>query len=295
LTKKEIFRRLYANLDPIRLREVILAIEGFKVSRTLVSPEDLHNFISLIETCGAYAAVYDRKYHYKEDWGKGGWVSRYGYEVSLEADYGNCMVYVANQPEQALQAMKREHSQQDVEFGDSLNIPPCCRKHYVRCIHLAESKQNDYLEYTLNNTATPYPHDPWTNVAAQYFGYCLLSFYPCSFTCVDAARHARQAYALLTEYSQDFADTFLEHHNMNYLYTEYDGIFQFPSSIYRDGVLEYEAGRMKSTLDSLLAAILRRGQRLHIEGKHHVIVSDRNGKTIGILDHEDLSILIFKG
>lgn len=295
MTNQQILSSLLAEFNALQTREILLAREGLKVSRTLVTPGELARKVALLETLGLYVAIHDKKYIYEEDAGKGGWVSRYGLEEDLEANHGNCMIYVGACPDRVITARKREHAQDDAGFGEALGIPLCCVDMYVAAIAKAETKQNDYLEFTLENTQSSYPHNYWNNITAQYFGYGLLSHYPCSFDCEPSAKLAQQIYGVLSEYSPEFAEIFMQCHRDNYIYTEYDGIFRLTGSIFREGSIHYEPSRMQVTLDSVLAGVLRQGSRLAVKGKHSFQVWGQQGRFLGEFDHPDISILIFGG
>lgn len=293
MKNENIYYSLIGQFNTLQTREILLAREGLKVSRTLVPPQSLEIAIDIIERIGLFTAIYDKKYFYWEDCGKGGWVSRYGIELPLEADHGSCMIYIADRPELALEAMRHEHRQNDRGFGDALGIPPCCINTYVTSIEHAELKQNDYLEFSHKNTHSFFPYNYWTNVVAQYFGYCLLSHYPCSFDCLSSSKMAQITYSVLCKYSIEFANHFLEYHRSNYLYTEYDGVFRFPDSKFKDGILHYDPKKIESTLNSIFSDTLRKGGQLSVLGKHSIRIEQSAGPLIAVFDHPDLSILIF--
>jgi len=295
MTNQKILSLLLSEFNALQTREIILAKEGLKVSRTLVEPVDLEHKVVLLESLGLYVAIHNKKYIYETDSGKGGWVSRYGLEEDLEANHGSCMLYIGDKPDWVLASRDCEHSQDDAGFGETLGIPSCCVDMYVATIQKADKKQNDYLEFTLENTQSSYPHNSWNNIAAQYFGYCLLSHYPCSFDCAPSAILAKQVNEVLTRYSEEFATRFRQCHKDNYIYTEFDGIFRLTGSSFRDGFLHYKPDQMDVTLDSVLAGLFRQGSRIEVLGKHKFQVWDNQENLLGGFDHPDISILIFEG
>lgn len=293
MTRQQVLSSLLDEFDALQTREILLAKEGLKVSRTLAAPEELARKVALLEALGLYVAIYEKKYIFCPDSGKGGWVSRYGLEEPLESNHGFCMLYVGDSPDRVLAAKNREHSQDDAGFGEALGIPSCCVDMYVSATEKAELKQNDYLQFTLENTRTPYPHNFWNNIAAQYFGYCFISHYPCSFDCAPSAKMSQQVCDILSGYSQELTGKFKRCHQDNYIYTEYDGIFRLTGSTFCDGAILYEPSRMEVTLDSLLASVLRRGDRIEVLGKHRFQIWNSRGGQLGEFDHPDTSILIF--
>jgi hypothetical protein len=290
---QQILDSLLMEFNALQVREILLAREGLKVSRTLVQPEYLAMICALLEKMGLYIAIHDKKYIYETDAGKGGWVSRYGFEESLEANHGACMIYVGIRPEDVLAAKNYEHSQNDCGLGESLGIPGCCVKMYIDSIERAEQKQNDYLEFTLANTRSEYPHNHWNNIAAQYFGYGLLSHYPCSFDCIPSADLAQKIHQILADYSRKFADMFLRYHQKNYIYTEFDGIFCLSGSTFEGGSIYYDPSKIEVTLDSVLASVLRSGNHIRVKGKHHFQVLNEKAQQVAEFEHPDISLLIF--
>ncbi len=133
-----------------------------------------------MERHGLYVAIHERKYVHAPDIAKGGWSNQYGIELPLESPHdGYLMVYIAASTEDALRAMRAEHSRRDDEFGRSLAFQPAAEKSYIERIEGGSSRQNDYLPFILDETPGPQPFPYLNNIGAQYFDFCLLSFYPC--------------------------------------------------------------------------------------------------------------------
>lgn len=287
-----LFEEIRDILPSAKVRELLLAAEGRKVSRTMLPEEEAMSFVATMERHGLYVAVYDKKYVCSPDAGKGGWINQYGIEVPLDAGGGYLLLYCAATPQDALNAMKSEHGQADTEFGGYLGIPDCCVQRYVECIDQAVQVQNDYIPFTLENTEGDYPFPFWNNIAAQYFDYCLISFFPCSFKCNETESVARQSYAFLSSYCPDWADRFLGTHRSNVIYTEYEGIYLFEGSVFRDGYIHYQKERIRGTLNGILYNAFMGGDRIKVLGRHHGIIM--NGNSV-ILDFQspDCGILIF--
>ena len=146
LARKRLFEQLAARYPANKVREILLAAEGLKVARTLAPEEEVADFVRAMTALGLYAALYHRKYVCQPDAGKGGWISRHGLELELEAaPAGLLMVYLADNPTAALRAMEAEHAHADADFGDLLGIPACCSAFYAASIAAAEQEQNDFI------------------------------------------------------------------------------------------------------------------------------------------------------
>lgn len=291
--RKRLFEQLAACHAKNKVREILLAAEGLKVARTLVPEEEAEKFVSTMTASGLYTAIYHRKYVCQPDAGKGGWISRHGLELELEAEpAGLLMVYLADNPTAALRAMEAEHKHADTVFGDLLGIPPCCSAFYAASIAAAEQEQNDFILAVLDNTDPHWPYLHGTNIAVQYFDTCLISFYPCTFGCTAAAQNTLDAHRVLANYDRVWADELLAAHHDAILYTEYEGIYRLHGAHYRRGTLYYEPALLEATLDGVLGHLLRQGDRMRLLGPHHALVM-RGRRTVCEIKSRYAGLLVF--
>ncbi len=65
------------------------------------------------------------------------------------------------------------------------------------------------------------------NIASQYFGYGLFSYYPCNVNCKFTLRIAKRNYSFLEKAGKNLLDKFDYWQSLSYLYTEHNGIFAF--------------------------------------------------------------------
>ena len=250
------------------------------------------------EAAGLWVDLHHVKQIYAQDSGKGGWVSGYGIEVPLESPlHGYLHLYVGTDPEKVLAARKAEHAHDYGGFGSLLGYPACCIAFYEKNIASAEKEQGDFLlpmlDASLQQRAGALPIFPaWTNVAAQYFGYGLLSFYPCSFYCSEAQSLAKLSFALLRRYDRQLADTFLEAAQCPVLYTEYEGVYLFRGAQLRAGCLRYDPHRVERSLDGVLAAMLLASDRIDILSAHSIALK-KGRRLTGRLESPHVGLLLF--
>lgn len=293
LARKRLFEQLAARYPANKVREILLAAEGLKVARTLVPEEEVADFVRAMTALGLYAALYHRKYVCQPDAGKGGWISRHGLELELEAaPAGLLMVYLADNPSAALRAMEAEHAHADADFGALLGIPACCSTFYAASIVAAEREQNDFILSVLDHTGPRWPYRHGANIAAQYFDCCLISFYPCSFHCAAAAQVALDTHRVLAHYDRAWADGLLAAHHDPILYTEYEGIYRLRGARYRRDTLHYDPARVESTLDGVLGHLVRQGDRLRLFGTHHALLM-RGRRTVCEIQSRYAGLLVF--
>lgn len=284
-------------LNPLAVREILLGAVGFKVSRTCVSPPDAARLMELAHAFGFAVHQSDRKVIHRKDIGKGGWSNTLQAVLPLTASDGDNEIYVASEQTPALQAFEAERHHDDKTFGSLLRIPECCRNMYSERAQLALRKQNDFVSIVADATTWPPPFDPGTNYVAQYFGACLLSHFPCSFRCAASCSLSWQVHATLAAVDRAFADSMLDGHYANILYTEYSGVVAFRDSrVELDDnrvVMSYDAGRLQSTAASPIVEALRAGDTLVASSCHDVEVW-RNKTVIAHVSGDDFALCLFR-
>lgn len=299
---KKIYPELYASLrDKMTfqaLREVLLAAHGLKVARLCPQEGDIPAIVEILEKTGLYIGLHKHKLLLSADQGKGGWISGYGIELPLETPVdGFLQMYIGRNAEHVLAAQKAEHTYQYAYFGKLLGYPPCCIEFYEKNLKTAEMEQGDFfldlLTASINYLGGKLPVFPsLTNIGAQYFGYGLLSFYPCSFFCPHAMREAEIAIQLIQRYDPDLACAALAASRMPLLYTEYEGIYAFPEASLKGPYLFYDAEQVKNTLNGVISDLLHRGDRILIRSAHSVHIYKGND-LLARLESPRLGMLLF--
>jgi hypothetical protein len=264
------FREIRPMLSRQAVREILLAAHSRKVSRLCLFEALVPRLVNILERSGLYVDLHDRKQILAPDSGKGGWVSGYGVEVPVESPLdGYLHLYVGADPALVLAAKKAEHENRYADFGLLLGYPPCCIEFYQDNLAGAEARQGDFLLPLLGRslaqvTAHPPLFPAWTNIAAQYFDYGLISFYPCSFFCRRAAALAQDALRLIGMYDADMADEYVLMSRMPVLYTEYDGVYLFREASLEGDCLHYDPARIEHSLDGVVLSLLSRANRIRI-------------------------------
>jgi len=288
---RELYAQLRAHFNDNIIREVLLAAAGMKMSRTCLSDPELVLLRDLAPKHGFRLLASRERYVHRHDTGKGGWSNSIERLAGPEEDNGLRNVYIASDASLNEAGKVLEEASDDRLFGMLLGIPPCCCEAYARFQPEARAKQNDLVPIVLDNTKGEMPYDPWLNYVAQYFGRALLSFFPCSFRCLAAAAAARSTFEMLAECDADWARSFLALQQTNILYTEYQGLHLFRRPLV-EGSIHYGPDDFTSTEPTEAAALVRRGDRLEVCGKHQVRIY-RGMERIGVLEGEDVSMCVF--
>lgn len=279
------------DLPPSVIREILQASFGLKICRTSIADNKFAKLIEILEAAQLYVGISKMKYFACPDQGKGGWCNAPPILLDPQVKLGEHFLYIGLNPEKVFSALQNEEVGEE-EFANELSIPKCCSDFYLSTIEQARQVQNDLLPFSFINTHEAYPYNLWTNMASQYFGYALNSFFPCSFNCQHAENIAKKTAEILQNVDEDFANEFLRYQTMNYLYTEYEGIFAIEHSEFKNNVLNYDNNKIISTNNGLIYSALKRGNTIEVIDKHHYLIM-ANSTVLMDLQTDYLSLLIF--
>jgi hypothetical protein len=287
-----LYRKLSAlELRPISIKEILCAAAGVKVARVSLADRERYALEDLLPSYGLKVTASEEKYSVARDVGKGGWANRFTGTVARDAPDGYWKLYIAPDAELARWARALDTRGDDDSFGKALGIPDCCRQFFDRCVKEAFAVQGDVLPFTARNTAGRYPYNFWNNSACQYFGYSLLSFFPCSFNCPASASVSRKTYALIEAVNRDFAQVFLDHHRRSVFYTEFSGVFLFIDSRYHGNMLTYQ-GVQGTTRDTDIARAVQQGDRLVLLERDSIAI--QSGATVlELCEGDNFSLCVF--
>ena len=292
---KKIILEISRILGPIPAKETILAVLGYKTSRLGVHPNYYKSIINIFKKFDIKYVIGNYRYTYKLDIGKGGWSNKFGDEAYIndENAFGDYFFYIADSINKAKVTRDNEESEKEAEFGETLGIPLCCAEFYVDNADRAMKKQNDFVTLVLENTYSDPPYNYWNNYVSQYFGFSLLSFFPCSFDCKESVIVSEQIYSILFDIYPEFADQFLYYHKQNILYTEYRGIYLFEKTKYENGRIIYNNSRIHSSIkNSSIYKLIMQSNNLAIYNKNHCAFSNRM-KILKELKGENIALCLF--
>lgn len=288
---RRLFCELREHFGSDIIREILLAAAGVKISRTCLSDSKLELLGRIAGQHGFEIAAGSERYIHRRDLGKGGSSNSVERVAGPQEEGGLRNVYIAADASLTEAGKMLEEAGDDEIFGTLLGIPSCCREAYVRLSPIASAKQNDFVLLALDHTQEAMPYDSWLNYPANYFGAGLISFFPCSFRCSNAAAVARSTFEMLSACDAIWAKCFLEFQQTNILYTEYDGLHLFRQPLI-DGCIRYGRGDCRSTESSRVSDLISRGSRLEVRGKHEVLIY-RESEQIASLDGPDVGMCSF--
>jgi len=290
--KKEFFDELEKlQLHNDAIKEIILVHGGVKPStRITLSGSQLKSFQEFSREYGLYITESDHKVIAKGDTGKGGWKNKVLGIVDKNSKEGDPSYYIARSKEMVDEAKDAEFLDSN-KFGQSLGYPKCCQEFFKQYFILANKKQCDFVLYTLSETKEDYPYDFYNNYASRYFGYSLLSHFPCSFNCKESSNLAKNYYEMLKKYSKKWANTFLYCQKSAIIYTEYRGIFLLKNFELDGNVLRYgDSYWLYSTIINKNLHILNGANNILINSKNNFsarkgerVLKNFRGENVGLM------------
>jgi len=287
----DLYLAMRGQFDDNLIREILLAAADIKISRTSLGKQKIDLLEAVAEHHAFQIITSKDRWILRADCGKGGWANRMERLAEPDEADGVHNVYIASDTTLAETGRMLDEAGEDDLFGALLGIPACCREAFERSRLSAAEKQNDFVPYVLDNTCGAMPYDWRLNYIAQYFGYSLLSFFPCSFRCPAAASVADLTHRMLADCDADWAKRFVELQQTNVLYTENRGLHLFRSQL-SDGVIAYQPKDLQSSEGTELARLLQHGDRLEVIGKHAVRVF-RGSTKLEDIAGEDVCMCAF--
>lgn len=265
----------------LQCREVISAWAGLKVARICVSPSRLTRAVQLLDELSLAYQLVPELVFAKRDIGKGGWSNKFHEDQNMPSHKGDHLIYLGNSAEEVSRGVKADFYGDEGEFGNSLGIPSCCIDFYLTHQEKAFDKQNDFVPLVFANTPTLHSFNYWNNYVSQYFGYALLSFFPCSFNCQHAAKLAQNTFDLIYPIVPEEAERILHFQKQPILYTEYRGIYLFEGAKSVAGKTFVRDCIIHSTLNqsSRTHQNISRTKEIEVLGKEKLTITSQLGQV----------------
>jgi len=172
--------------------EIFLTLHELKpVSRIVVSESKLKEINEFCSNIGLYFAVSSFKIVNKTC------------IIDKESDVsGSFFVYFSKDENKALEAKEAEEDFDDKKVGELFGYPECCREFYVTNYKEAKDYGDDFAPIThRNSTSFSY----YTNNLMRFFGFALISHFPCKHNCMESIKLGKTAYNLISKENPEFA------------------------------------------------------------------------------------------
>lgn len=207
-----------------------------------------------------------------------------GYKTSLLNPFpGMIFAYISKDLELAELAKYLENGSDIRKLGELLGYPGCCIDFFMNNIEEQSKKNNDFVLPSLNNSeGFVFPKE--LNIAARYFDFNLLPFFPHSFSCDKALKLAKAYLATIINHNPSLAADLARKLNCGVIYTENAGVYLLENPKLNGEYLNYD--KAISTHKGRLLEELNTYSRINILDKNHFIVGPHMLKDIGVMVFE---------
>jgi hypothetical protein len=269
-------------LSPASIREIIQASTTKKITRTFLTDQQLNKCAPIFDGIKLNYYLSPHKYLFSNDSGKGGFSNAVDALLPDSVPVGSFMVHLGLHAGRVIETRGADLSGDHRKVGDLLGIPTCCVDAFLVSASMAECDQNDHTLYA--QCSKDESIDPWAIHCAQYFGYGLVSYFPCSPSCKKTAIIAKANAKLLKIHTPALAENFITYQSYTYLYSEYDGVFAFRKPLIHEGdVYHYDNRNIEMSSSGLLAEYLMRGNQLRITSPNNFSVLSNGEELIRVL------------
>lgn len=244
-------------LSPLAIKELLQSLNSDKVSRFSFSQNYLNKFILFLKKKNFYFKISDPIYH-KFDKRFSKW-SAHNFSKYKKGLTESFFIYFGSNKSKVFKAYNFELNNKHYETGKLLKIPECCARQFV--INLRSLKKNNYdfvPQVIKNSSHLTKPYNFLNNIIAQFNGYSLLSYAPCSFNCKKSLKYAKQSLKLLKKYKANLHKNFIDKLSYSSIYfKKKKPIFflykQVKKNFYKIKILKNSANEKKIFLYSNLS------------------------------------------
>lgn len=273
--------------DESSSQELFYVLENIKpAARVPISSLNVSRLNAFCKDNSVHLVLSEKKIIGCADPGKNGFSSNFRYVPSSHPN-AKYWAYISKDKELCKKAKHLDALGDDIGFGTAMGYPECCIRFFVKQINLRKYRCMDLILPAITRVDS-YPF--YNNYALRYFGYSLISHFPCSLDCKNSHDIAQRNFAALRESFPHIANTLETHLKSFVIYTETKGVFYSHDYelIGKDTGMRIEFRHLNSTVRNELYDSL-------IEAKQIVVIS-YNKLKIGdqILEGDDIGLLMFR-
>lgn len=291
MNKKEFFGEIKKlGLDNSATKDILLAHDGVKPScRVYIDDSKLNKSKKLFQKHGLFLASSEFRHSGPAEKGKGGFSDK---RKRVPLGHGGLRCYYISKTKKiSEEAKKHEYMKDHEKFGRILGYPDCCVR-FFRDISM-KINRNGFVSDVMGRTRGKPPYDFRNNFISQYFGFSLLSHFPCSFNCRNSARLAEKYFSVIRSYSKEWAQKFTDYQKSAILFTEDAGIFLLKEFSLEKNILKYDSLKMRTTLENGISKKLGEGDNIKMVNKNHIMI--RKGSfVLKEMKGKNICMCIFK-
>lgn len=207
-----------------------------------------------------------------------------GFKTSLLNPFpGMIFAYISKDMELAKLGKYLENGNDTKRLGELLGYPDCCVDFFIENMDRQSKKNNDFILPALKNTDEfVFPKE--LNIAARYFDFNILPFFPHSFKCDKALKTANAYLATIIDHNSTLAADLARKLNCGVIYTENAGVYLLEQPRLNGEYLNFENAR--STQRGKLLDELNTYSRINILDNNHFIIGPHMLKDVGVMVFE---------
>lgn len=207
-----------------------------------------------------------------------------GYKTSLLNPFpGMVFAYISKDLELAELAKYLENNDDHTKLGELLGYPECCIDFFINNMEKQSKTNNDFVLPILENSeGFRFPKE--LNIAARYFDFNILPFFPHSFNCKKSLKIGRAYLAALTKQDPLLASEISEKLNCAVLYTELAGVYLLQEPKLKGEYLSFE--NVLSTNKGRLLDELNSFKRVTVLDKNNILIGDNMLRDVGVMVFE---------
>ena len=279
---KEIIKELIklSKISASFKREIIQSLKTSKVTRSFCNDEQLYLLDPILKKLDLYYYISDKKYEFNYDTGKGGYSNGYSGSTDINNPNSYFKIHIGKNQNDVIDARQSEIEGDHKLLAKFLKIPDCCCDAFLKIMNNKEILQNDYtlpLSDRYVNTV-----NPWSINCAQYFGYGLVSHFPCKTNCSKTSLIAKKNLELVNLFSKKFGNEFFKYQMGTYLYTEYDGIFVFFDDFILMDNCYYYSNKIETSSIGLLYDLILKGDHFKFKSASEFDIFKKDEKLISL-------------
>ncbi len=268
-------------------QELFYVLENIKpAARVPVSSLNVSRLDAFCKDNNVYAELSEKKIIGRADPGKNGFSSNFRYVPSNHPD-AKYWAYISKDKDLCKKAKHLDAFGDDIGFGIVMGYPECCIRFFVKQINLQKCRHMDFILPAITRVDS-YPF--YNNYALRYFGFSLISHFPCSLDCKNSQDIAQKNLAALRASFPHIANNLETHLKSFVIYTETKGVFY--SNDYelvgKDTGMRIDFRHLNSTVRNELYDSLIEAKQIGIISYNKLKIGDQ------IFEGDDIGLLIFR-
>lgn len=207
-----------------------------------------------------------------------------GYKTSLLNPFpGMVFAYISKDMDLANLAKYLENNNDQGKLGELLGYPECCIDFFIENMEMQAKKNNDFVLPILENSnGFRFPKE--MNIAARYFDFNILPFFPHSFNCKKSLKIGKAYLGEIAKHDPWLAADLSKKLSCGVLYSDLAGVYLLQEPRINGEYLNFEKadsktkGRFPDELNSF--------GRITVLDRHNILLGNNIVRDVGVMVFE---------